>query len=109
MTLTSLPNPNSGADAITLRDGRHLLVYNHTEKSRSPLNVAISADGKAWQAAAILENTPGEFSYPAVIQSTDGLVQITYTWNRKRIKHVMLDPAKVQLQPIIDGVWPSKP
>lgn len=109
MKLTSLPNPNSGADALTLRDGRHLLVYNHIDKSRSPLNVALSLDGEVWQAAEVLENTPGEFSYPAVIQSADGMVQITYTWNRKRIKHVILDPAKLRLQPIVNGAWPGVP
>lgn len=46
MTLTGLPNPNSGIDAVTLRDGRHLLVYNYTPKGRTPLNVALSGDGK---------------------------------------------------------------
>ena len=46
MTLTELPNPSSGTDAVTLKDGRHLLVYNHTPKGRSPLNVAISEDGQ---------------------------------------------------------------
>ena len=49
MTLTDLPNPNSGTDAVTLLDGRHLLVYNPTAKGRTPLTVAISADGKAWR------------------------------------------------------------
>ena len=46
VSLTALPNPNSGTDAVTLRDGRHLLVYNHTPQGRSPLNVAVSRDGK---------------------------------------------------------------
>ena len=58
---------------------RHVLVYNHTPKGRSPLNVAVSTDGVQWQAALVLENTPGEFSYPAVIQTRDGLLHFTYT------------------------------
>lgn len=88
---TTLLNPNSGIDAVTLRDGRHILVYNNTKKGRSPLNVAISTDGQNWQDIAVLENEPnGEFSYPAVIQSADGKVHITYTWKRKKIKHVMM-------------------
>lgn len=98
---TSLPNPNSGTDAVTLRDGRQLLVYNPSPPTpgkfggpRTPLDVAISDDGKTWRTLAVLENEPGEFSYPAVIQTTDGLVHITYTWKRQRIRHVVLDPAK---------------
>lgn len=95
MTLTDLPNPNAGTDAVTLRDGRHLLVYNHTDRGRTPLNVAVSGDGNQWQPAAVLEDAPGEYSYPAVIQTEDGLVHVTYTWKRERIKHVVLDPAKI--------------
>jgi predicted neuraminidase len=100
MKATNLPNPNSGIDAVTLRDGRQLLVYNHTTKGRSPLNVAVSEDGRDWQAALVLENEPGEYSYPAVIQSKDGLVHITYTWKRVQIRHVVIDPAKLQLHKI---------
>jgi predicted neuraminidase len=97
LELTSLPNPNSGIDAVTLADGRFLLVYNHSTKDRSPLNVAVSDDGKNWKAAGVLESEPGEYSYPAVIQSADGLVHITYTWKRERIKHVVLNPKKLTL------------
>lgn len=107
MTLGQLPNPNSGTDAVTLKDGRHLLVYNHTTKGRSPLNVAVSQDGVHWQAALVLENEPGEYSYPAVIQTADGLVHTVYTWKRQRIKHVIIDPAKLVLKPIVDGAWPA--
>jgi len=116
MTLTDLPNPNSGTDAVTLRDGRQLLVYNHNtrtgsnNKGRSPLNVAISNDGKVWQAALILEDdpdAPNGFAYPAVIQTSDGLVHITYTWERKRIKHVVIDPKKLSLRPVQNGEWPK--
>lgn len=97
MSLTALPNPNSGIDAVTLADGRHLLVYNHTRRGRSPLNVALSEDGRDWQAALVLEHEPGEYSYPAVIQSPDGLVHITYTWKRERVRHVVVDPAELKL------------
>ncbi|MCY3015652.1 MAG: exo-alpha-sialidase [Planctomycetota bacterium] len=95
LRLGTLPNPNAGTDAVSLADGRHLLVYNHTDKGRSPLNVAISRDGRSWQPVVALETKPGEFSYPAVIQSADGLVHITYTWNREAIARVILDPAKL--------------
>jgi predicted neuraminidase len=116
MTLTDLPNPDSGIDALTLRDGRQLLVYNHNvrtgsrNKGRSPLNVAISPDGTNWFAALVLEDkpeAPNGFSYPAAIQTRDGLVHITYTWERKRIKHVVIDPEKSELKPITHGVWPK--
>ena len=106
LALTSLPNPNSGADAVTLRDGRHLIVYNHTAQGRTPLNVAVSGDGASWLAAVVLEREPGEYSYPAVVQTADGLVHITYTWKRQRVKHVVIDPAKLTPAPIVDGAWP---
>jgi len=96
LTLTRFPNPNSGIDAVTLSDGRHLLVYNHSRQDRTHLNVAVSADGRAWQELLELETEPGEYSYPAIIQARDGLVHITYTWNRNRIMHVALDPARIQ-------------
>jgi alpha-L-rhamnosidase len=89
---TGLINNNSGIDAITLQDGRHLLVYNNCKApSRSPLNVAISKDGKNWESLLELENEVGaEFSYPYVIQTADQKIHITYTWKRKKIKHVVL-------------------
>lgn len=101
VTATSLPNPNSGTDAVTLKDGRQLLVYNHTIKlslfpaGRNMINVAISDDGKKWETVLTLERERGEFSYPAVIQTADGKVHITYTWKRQSIKHVVIDPAKL--------------
>jgi predicted neuraminidase len=95
LTATELPNPNSGIDAVTLRDGRQLLVFNNTPKGRTPLNVALSSDGKQWKVVLTLEDQPGEYSYPAVIQARDGHVHITYTYLRKSIKHVVLDPKKL--------------
>ena len=65
--------------------------YNHSKTGRSPLNVAVSKDGgDTWNSFLRLESEPGEYSYPAVIQTSDGDVHATYTWRRKRIKHVVL-------------------
>ncbi len=107
MQPAALPNPDSGLDAVVLADGRALVVYNHSTTERTPLNVAISADGKIWKAALVLESDPGEYSYPAVIQSSDGLVHITYTWKRERIKHVVVDPKLLSPLPMPSGNWPG--
>jgi len=93
---TVFPNPNSGIDAVTLRDGRHVLVYNPVTEGRGILAVAVSDDGRNWTRALTLEEEKGaEFSYPAVIQARDGLVHITYTRKRQGTRHVVLDPAAV--------------
>ena len=103
MAATGLPNPNSGTDAVTLQDGRQLLVYNHSTqdgsepKGRNILNVAVSDNGLTWKPVMTLENEPipDGYAYPAVIQASDGLVHITYTYNRRSIKHVVIDPSKL--------------
>jgi predicted neuraminidase len=92
LTPTSLPNPNSGIDAVTLADGRHVLIYNHTLRGRSPINLAVSDDGKTWSMVKALETDPGEYSYPAIIQAADGTLHVTYTWKRQKVKHLVLDP-----------------
>lgn len=90
-----LPNPNSGTDAVTLDDGRQLLVYNHSHRTRTNLGVALSTDGRTWSRVLGLDHGLGEYSYPAVIQTTDGLVHVTYSWNLRRIRHVVLDPERL--------------
>jgi predicted neuraminidase len=95
LTATSLPNPSAGIDTVSLRDGGFLLVYNPSDKRRSKLQVARSVDGKTWEPYVALEDeTSGEYSYPAMIQTRDGLVHVTYTWRRERIKHVVIDPKR---------------
>ncbi len=113
----TLPNNNAAIDGVTLRDGRQLLVYNHStredslggRKGRGILTAAISNDGINWDAAAVLEYRTGsvQYSYPSVIQSSDGLVHVSYSWHRKRIKHVVIDPKKLKTFPIVDGQWPK--
>lgn len=100
-----LPNPNAGTDAVTLRDGRQLLVYNHSahwperpgDGPRWPLAIALSDDGVSWHRALTLEDKPlpDGYAYPAVIQTRDGLVRITYTYDRKHIKYVVVDPRRL--------------
>lgn len=114
LTPIDLPNPNSGIDGVTLKGGRHLLVYNHTvrgsgsPRGREMMNVAISRDGLHWEAALTLDReAKAEFSYPAVIQTSDGNVSITYTWKRQRIKHIVLNPAELKTRPFADGQWPA--
>jgi len=103
LAATELPNPNSGFDAVTLVDGRHLVVYNHTAHRRDnawgnrwPLDAAVSTDGLVWTRVVTLESDPltHGYAYPAVIQTGDGRVHVTYTWGRKRIRHVALDPLR---------------
>ena len=116
MAATGMPNNNSGTDAVTLNDGRQLLVYNHVKTppglskgARTPLNVAVSLDGKQWYAVLVLEDSPvSQYSYPSVIQSSDGMVHIVYTWRRERIKYVKVDPSKLKEVEIVNGDWPIK-
>ncbi|AWI09289.1 sialidase family protein [Ereboglobus luteus] len=105
LSALALPNPNSGTDAVTLSDGRQLLIYNHSahraDRSgrgvRYPLKLALSDDGLNWTPVLTLEDQPlpEGYAYPAIIQTSDGLVHITYTWDRKRIKYTVIDPSKL--------------
>jgi predicted neuraminidase len=90
-----LPNPNSGIDAVALRDGRVVLAFNNSDRKRTPLTLAVSHDGEHFRVFQTLEDEPGEYSYPALIQSKDGDLQITYTWNRKRICYVRIPLSSV--------------
>lgn len=117
LTPTCLPNNNSGTDAVTLKNGRQLIVYNHVlppadakngKGARTPLNIAYSKDGTTWYAALILEDSPiSQYSYPSIIQSKDGMVHVVYTWRRKKIKYVKIDPAKLKGIKIENGQWPA--
>lgn len=94
-----LPNNNSGIDAVRLRDGRVVLIFNDTTRGRSPLNLAVSRDGEHFRIFATLEDSVGEFSYPALIQAANGDLLMTYTWNRKTIKFVRMPLREVPPTP----------
>lgn len=90
-----LPNPNSGIDAIRLKDGRIVLIYNNTPTERTPLNLAVSSDGEHFRNFATLESEPGEYSYPALIQGSDGNLHMTYTYRRKTIRYAVFPLASI--------------
>lgn len=90
-----LPNNNSGLDVVRLADGREVMIFNDTTRGRSPLNLAVSKDGEHFRVFATLEQGPGEYSYPAIIQGGDGALQMTYTWHRTAIRHARLELAQV--------------
>ena len=62
-----------------------------------------------WKALAVIEKAKeGEFSYPAMIQTKDGLVHMTYTWNRKRVKHVIINPENLKPGVVLNKeAWPE--
>ncbi len=92
---TDLPNPSAGIDVVRLKDGRFVMIYNHTERGRTPLNLAVSKDGEHWTMFHALETDPGEYSYPAMVQGADGSLHMTYTWHRQKVKYVNWPLSKV--------------
>jgi predicted neuraminidase len=93
---TDIPCPNSGLDAVRLADGRIVLACNPTHQGRTPLALLVSEDnGATWSWRVDLETEPGEYSYPSIVQASDGQVHVVYTYRRMRIQHVTLDPDKI--------------
>jgi predicted neuraminidase len=90
MRATTVPNPSAGIDAVRLKDGRFLLVYNPDAGNRRTLSIASSPDGRTWTKVLDVDQGPGEYSYPAMIAGRDGRVHVLYTWRRERIKHVVV-------------------
>lgn len=93
LTKTSLPNPNSGFDMFNLDDTTYMGIINDSFTDRSKLTMIISHDGgKTWKAVKTLENSAGkEFAYPFISRSNRGLFHITYTYDRRRIKHIVFN------------------
>jgi predicted neuraminidase len=98
-----MPNPGSGAEVVSLRDGRWVLIGNDTERGRHSLAVQMSDDeGRTWQWKRHLEldaaqGNAGSFHYPSLIQARDGTLHASYSYHlaqaqggesaRKSIKH----------------------
>jgi predicted neuraminidase len=113
MKLLDFVCSNSGIDGVTLADGRRVVVYNHARNAagdwrvgRDTLALAVSMDGRKWETGCLIETEPGaEFSYPSVTQTGDGLIHVTYTWKRHRIRHVVVDPGLLNGRPFRGSEW----
>lgn len=92
-TPTNLPNPNSGIDLLRLQSGKLVLAYNPSHNERTPLWVALASEDEDWQDGYPLEEGTGEFSYPALLQATDGMIHLVYTYKRQTIYHARLSEA----------------
>ncbi len=98
VTLTDLVHPGAGIEALALKNGHLLMIYNDVESSpRDKLAVSISDDqGKTWKWTRHLEDVDGaRFDYPSIIQAADGTLHATYSYNLETIKHVHFDEAWV--------------
>ena len=93
-----MPNNNSGLDVVRLKDGREVMIFNNTTNGRTPLNLAMSRDGEHFRVFATLENTAGQFSYPAIVEAADGGLEMTYTWKRETIKYVHLKLSEIPME-----------
>ena len=95
-----VPNNNSALDLARLADGTLALACNPVagkRAPRTPLSLLFSRDnGASWPFRLDVETGPGEFSYPAVIASGEGLA-LCYTWNRRRIGFVRIPKVRALL------------
>ena len=90
---STLPNNDAAIQATVLNDGAIALVYNPTTSHRYPIRISLSEDGgKTWPYSRDLDTGEGstELSYPSILQSPDGWIHISYTYNRQTIKYVKL-------------------
>ena len=95
---SSFPNPNAAVDLLRLRNGHLALIYNDSMNERSPLTVAISADGgKTWPWKRNVAEGSGDFAYPYAIEAADGSIHLVYTTDeRTTIRHAVFTEAWVR-------------
>lgn len=115
VTDTDLPNPGSGAEIISLRNGHWVLISNDTERGRYRLAVQISDDeGRTWKWKRYLERDEpgpdaGSYHYPSIIQAKDGTLHASYSYhlNRRNLpKDVDGDPAAKSIKHAhFDEAW----
>lgn len=97
---TDRRNPGSGIDSVKLQSGRVLHVYTDTESgSRYPMVIVQSKDdGESWDGLITLATDWGEFSYPSIIQASDGRIHLLYTYRRYSIMHTVFNEDWLEYQ-----------
>jgi predicted neuraminidase len=94
---TDLASPFAALDAVRLADGRLALAWNNNTEQRNPLTLGLSEDeGRTWTCIRDLVTGDGQFHYPALIQTDDGLLHVTFTNNRRTIDHIVLGPEWIE-------------
>ncbi|MFI0348287.1 MAG: exo-alpha-sialidase [Chthoniobacterales bacterium] len=100
--LTTLPNHDAGISSLSLPNGWLLLAFNDSTVARDNLRLALSKDeGRSWQRIATIAEEPGgDFSYPYLMQTHDGIIHLLYSWKRKHIRHVVFNASWIAAQKI---------
>jgi predicted neuraminidase len=87
---SEMPNPGSGADIVTMKNGHWALAYNDTEEGRHSLAISISTDeGKSWEYTRHLEldtrdgNIATSSAYPSIIQGREDVLHVVYSYHHK--------------------------
>jgi len=96
-----ISNPNAALAALTLANGTRLMVLNNIEVGRHRLvMVMFDLNSSQWRVVQVLEDDESlaqdqrrEFSYPYLISVSGEDAHLTYTWDRKRIRHVYFPAA----------------
>ena len=99
---TDIPNEAS-VEICVLKDGFWAFVGNDSNDGRYRFSIFLSDDeGSTWKWKELIEYDPnkkGSYSYPCLIQTPDGLLNLTYSYSEgnhmEAIKHVVIDPKKI--------------
>lgn len=90
--------PGAGVAMCRLNNGHLLLVFNDSSLDHTPLSIVRSIDeGVTWEKPVQLEPNSGEYSYPCVVQTSDGNIHVSYTFLRFSIKHVEFNERWLEL------------
>lgn len=93
-----IENHNTSLALLRLRSGELLLAAN-PQRGRHVLQLFKSGDnGRNWQPGRIIErdsNELAEYSYPSLLQGTDGRIHLAYTFQFNAIAHVSFTEAAI--------------